>query len=702
MIAEVGIVTTGLAFLAAVYALFAALFGTFFRRDTVVVSARNAALMTFPLLTVSCLVLIAAMINHKFFISYVWQTSSRSTPDFYLITGLWGSQAGSLLFWSWLMSMFTFAALLLNWHSERRLMPFVIVATMATLGFFLILNNFVENPFKRFWETTSGTIKSSLFSPGSGAIVFTPADGQGLNPLLRDIGMVIHPPMLYLGFVGFTIPFAFAFAALATGQLGSDWLRATRRWALVAWLFLSLGLMLGGWWAYHVLGWGGYWGWDPVENSALLPWLTGTAFLHSAIVQEKRGMLKFWNMLLIIVTFLLVVLGTFATRSGVISSVHAFAESQVGRPMFMFLGTAMITSMVLLFWRQGKGELRGADALDSLYSKEFFFLINNWLFLCVAAIVLWGSWSEAFTTILVDLHITKNVINLGPNFYPVPVGICLIFIYLLMGIAPLAAWRRSTAQRLGRAMAIPTGVALLLIAVLYGTGTHKLWALLGYALITFVAVATLTEIGKGVAARHRRGDDYGSAFVKLIARDRHRYGGYFVHLGMVVLGLGVIGSTAFQKTTAQTLNVGDRLKLDNYQLQYNGLYQAQAADGRTMLVARATVYKDGKIVAHIRPRRDLFFTTNPSTGETELQTNMSIPGVYRTLEGDFYVRIEYNEGNTVTFRAYVKPLINFLWSGGVLLILGTLVALWPSRESRRALQPVTVPSGASGAHAGED
>jgi cytochrome c-type biogenesis protein CcmF len=702
MIAEVGIVTTGLALLAAAYALVAALLGVFSRRDALVVSARNAALLTFPLLTVSCLLLITAMVNHKFDISYVWQTSSRETPDFYLITGLWGSQSGSLLFWSWLMSIFTFAALLLNWRSERRLMPYVIVATMATLGFFLILNNFIENPFKRFWMLPDGTVKSAVFAPVAAATVFTPLDGQGLNPLLRHIGMVIHPPMLYLGFVGFTIPFAFAFAALATGQLGSDWLRATRRWALIAWLFLALGLMLGGRWAYDVLGWGGYWGWDPVENAALLPWLTGTAFLHSAIVQEKRGMLKFWNMLLIIITFLLVILGTFATRSGLISSVHAFAESQVGVPMFAFLGLAMLLSIILLAWRQERGDLRGSDALDSLFSKEFFFLINNWLFLSLAAVVLWGSWSEAITTLLVQAGLMKRVINLGPNFYPLPVGFLLIWIYLLMGVAPLAAWRRSTAQRLGRAMLIPTGAALLVIAVLFGTGTQKLWALLGYALITFVAVATLTEIGKGVAARHRRGESYPSALVRLVGRDRHRYGGYFVHLGMVILGLGVIGSQAFQKTTAQTLNVGDRLTLGDYQLQYNGLYQAQAEDGRVMLIARSTIYKDGKIVDHLRPRRDLFYTIDNSTGMSQLQTNMSIPGAHRTLEGDFYARIEYNEGNSVTFRAYWNPLINFVWLGGLILILGTLVALWPSGKPAAITEAVAVRSRLGSVGAGED
>ena len=702
MIAEVGIITTGLAFLAAVYALIAALVGAHLRRDRWVISARNAALMTFPLLSVANLLLIYALLNHEFSIAYVWQTSSHDTPTFYLITGLWGSQAGSLLFWSWLMSGFAFAALLLNWQSERRLMPYVIVVTMTTLGFFLILNNFIENPFERYWAMPDGAVKPALFEPASSMSAYNPADGQGLNPLLRHLGMVLHPPLLYLGFVGFVIPFAFAFAALVTGQLGSGWLHATRRWALIAWLFLSLGLLLGGRWAYDVLGWGGYWGWDPVENAALLPWLTGTAFLHSAVVQEKRGMLKFWNMLLIILTFLLVVLGTFATRSGVVSSVHAFAESEIGRPMFAFLGLAMVSSVGLLAWRQQHGDLRGADDLDSLFSRESMFLLNNWLFLGLTIVVLWGSWAEAITTILVDLGLRSTVINLGPDYYPPVTRWFLVGIYLLMGVAPLAAWRRSTAQRLGRALIVPLALAVAVLVALFVSGTDNLWAAGGYGLVAFAGFATLTEIWKGVRARHGRGENYWQAFSTLVARDRRRYGGYFIHLGMVVLGIGVIGSTAFQDITTQTLEVGERLTLHDYELQHNGLFEAQAEDGRTMIVARTTLFKDGEIVGHVRPRRDVFFTRDPITGRLSPTTNMSIPGTYSTLAADFYVRIEHWEGNRVTFRAYYNPLISFVWLGGVVLILGTMVALWPSRQPGRAAQRVTVPTGARGISAGGD
>jgi cytochrome c-type biogenesis protein CcmF len=694
LIAELGILTTGLAFVAAVYAAGASLLGAYLRHDKLVISARNAALLTFPLLTIACLALVYALLNHEYSIAYVWQTTDNATPGFYLYTALWGSQAGSLLFWSWLMSAFTFAALLLNWQSERRLMPHVIAVSMVTLGFFLILNVFIENPFERYWITPGAAQpETAVLRPAGNAVVFEPTDGTGLNPLLRHIGMVIHPPMLYLGFVGFTIPFAFAFASLATGQLGASWIRATRSWALVAWLFLSLGLLLGGRWAYDVLGWGGYWGWDPVENAALLPWLTGTAFLHSAVVQEKRGMLKFWNMLLIILTYILVILGTFATRSGVVSSVHSFAESEIGRPMFAFLGLSMLISVVMLAWRQERGDLRGSDELDSLVSRESLFLLNNWLFLGLTIVVLWGTWAEAVTTIAVDLGLRDTVINLGPDYFPPVTRPFLIGIYILMGIAPLAAWRRQTMQRLGRSVAIPFALAAALVAFLFATGTDSLWALVGYGLVAFAGFATLTEIWKGVAARHRRGENYWAAFSRLIGRDRHRYGGYFIHLGMVVLGLGVIGSTSFQQIRQETLDVGDRLAIGDYELQHNGLYNATAEDGRQMTIARMTVYKDGEIVDHIRPRRDTFFTFNQQTGNLEPTTNMSIPGTHSTLANDVYAIITFWEGNRVTFRAYLNPLINFIWLGGFILIVGTLVALWPPRKPATAVQPVSVPTG---------
>ncbi len=411
MLAELGIVATAIALVAALFAAAASAYGVVNRQDRWVLSARNATLLTWPLLTIACVALIAAQITGEFNIAYVWSTTNISEPVFYKITALWGGQPGSLMFWAWVMSTFSAAAILFNWHSERRLMPWVIIFTMLTLGFFMVLVVFFENPFARLWLVPSST--------------------QPIKAVFAPIGMVIHPPMLYSGYVGMVIPWAFAMAALASGQLNINWIRATRRWALVAWLFLGLGLILGGRWAYDVLGWGGYWGWDPVENSALLPWLTGTAFLHSVMIQEKRGMLKVWNMLLVILTFLMVMLGTFSTRSGLVASVHSFAESPIGVPMFIFV-VAMVTGCLGLWvWRWQRGDLADDNQLDALVSRESMFVLNNWIFIAISLLILWGIYSPVVTD---ALHLEK--LTLGSEYYNAAIIPLFGAMYLLMGVAP--------------------------------------------------------------------------------------------------------------------------------------------------------------------------------------------------------------------------------------------------------------------------
>ena len=366
MLAEIGLVATFLAFAAAIYAIIASLYGErFAHSEALVLSGRNAVFLTFAFMLVAIGSLATALMTQQYQISYVWSVSSPEMPNFFRFTALWGSQAGSLLFWTFLMSAFAAAAVLLNWKSHRRLMPYAIVYMMAVEVFFLALVLFFENPFARWWiiptnpadaqVVQAGLIPLGAVAPSASSLA---SSAQGLNPLLRHFGMAIHPPMLYLGFVSFVIPFAFAMGALASGDLSSNWIKATRRWALVAWLFLSLGLLLGSRWAYDVLGWGGYWGWDPVENAAFLPWLIGTAFLHSIMIQEKRGMLKVWNMFLVIGAFSAVIFGTFATRSGLVDSVHSFARSDIGYPMFFFWAGMTIVSVYLILWRRSRGELK--------------------------------------------------------------------------------------------------------------------------------------------------------------------------------------------------------------------------------------------------------------------------------------------------------------------------------------------------------
>ncbi len=674
MLAELGIVVSGLALLCAIFGLGASAYGAFNRLDRWIISARNAALLTWPLLTVACLALIAAQVSGEFSIAYVWSTTQTTEPLFFKITALWGGQPGSLMFWAWVMSTFTAAAILFNWRSERRLMPWFVTFTMATLTFFMILVVAYENPFARYWTVPGAKDVIQAALAPAGATLFQPPDGQGLNPLLRHPGMVIHPPMLYSGYVGMVIPWAFAMAALASGQLSANWIRATRRWTLVAWLFLSLGLILGGRWAYDVLGWGGYWGWDPVENAALLPWLTGTAFLHSVMIQEKRGMLKVWNMFLIILTFLLVILGTFSTRSGIVASVHSFAQSPIGTPMLIFVAIMLIGCLGMWAWRWQRGDLASDNQLDALISRESMFVLNNWIFVGIAVMVLWGTYAPVFTELIRDEKIT-----LGAEYYRSVAVPLFGALYVLMGVGPLVAWKKSSIAALGKALRIPVALTALTVIILFVLGTQSPGALFSYGLIVFAGYVTLTEFYRGVRARMSKGENPLVALWKLFGRNRRRYGGYFIHLGVVVIGIGIIGSTVYQQETQEALHPGEKLTLGNMTMVYKDVSQATAIDGRQMVVANVAVYRNGQYVGDVRPRKD-FFGANASP--------MTIAGQYSTLESDFYILLNSWEGDRVTFKVFLNPLVNLVWWGGIILIIGTLIAAWPSPE-RDAVARVT-------------
>ncbi len=697
MLAEIGIVTTTVAFLASIVATGLALYGALNHTKQIIISARNLLVGTFLLLTVACLALVYAQWTGEYSIAYVSNVSSNSQPDALKITALWGSQAGSLLFYSWMLSLFTVAAVLTNWKLQRHLIAWVMVITAGTLAFFLFLNVFYENPFERTWiNPTTDEIEVALFKPDDKVVAYPlhnpefdgPAyshtktvpnpnwvyDGTGLNPLLRHPGMVIHPPMLYLGFTGFVIPFAFGMAALMIGQMDAGWIRSVRRWSLIAWMFLSIGLVLGGRWAYDVLGWGGYWGWDPVENSAFLPWLTGTAFLHSVMIQEKRGMLKGWNMVMIIATYLLVLFGTVATRTGLLSSVHTFAQSPLAIPMGLFLGGSLIGSIVIYLWRGNQGYFKSDHEIEGVLSRESMFLLNNWVFFALTIVVFWGTWAEKITDFMVGLGLRSTVINLGRDYYELPTAVLFLIIYVLMGVAPLVAWRRATAARLGNALQIPLALTSIIVIITLIRGI-SLGVTIGIGIISFAGFATLMEIFKGAEARRRtHGEPYPVGIYKLVQRDRRRYGGYIIHLGVVVMGLGILGSTLFQDVTQPTLSPGESAELGPYTMRFDQVSEAQAIDDRFMVVADVTIFRDGKAIKTVRPRRDFFTSGSP----------MSIAGVHSTIESDFYVLLTFWEGNDVTFRIYHNPLINFVWWGSYLLVFGTLIAAWPDHEPVRA------------------
>ncbi|MGH2583077.1 MAG: heme lyase CcmF/NrfE family subunit [Anaerolineales bacterium] len=674
MVVELGFFALLTAFLLTLYAVFAAVWGQRRSRSQWVASARAATILCFPLLSISALTLIYSLVTLDLNLEYVASVTSRSMPLYLRATALWGGQAGSLLFWSWLMSAFAAAVMLRDWRRDRDMQPWVIAVCVLTLGFFLLLIIFFENPFTRLWQGVTGTVWTAMWQP-PGATAFFPVDGNGLNPLLRHPGMIIHPPMLYLGFVSFVVPFAFAIAALIAGRTDDRWIRITRRWTLWAWLFLALGLLLGSRWAYDVLGWGGYWGWDPVEIAAFMPWLTGTAFLHSVMIQEKRGLFKHWNVLLIILTYDLVIFGTFLTRSGVLTSVHAFAQSAIGPLFFTFISLTLIASLALLTRRWNA--LKSGAEMTSLLSREALFLLNNFLFISILVICFIG---VIFP--LVSEALTGQTVTVGPIFYERATGPIWAALLLLMGVAPLSAWRASTARTLGRAMWKPLIAALALLAALVIGGMRQPGALFAIWLCAFVFFVTLYEFWRGANARRAtRGENLFVALWGLLGRNRRRYGGYIIHIGVILIAIGIIGIEFLQQETQATVSAGESLQLGEYSLEYVSLAEFQAADGRLVDRAVVNIYKNGAFLAELHPRRDYYY---------ESQQAMTIPGMYSTLENDVYVLLvawEPVSARSATFKLEINPLVNWLWLGGLVFVAGTLVAAWPEPEPALLSEP---------------
>jgi cytochrome c-type biogenesis protein CcmF len=677
MIANFGFGVLLISFFVALYSVFAAIYGERNKIPAMVESARRAMLLMWPLLTLTSIVLIYLLVNDHYEVEFVYQVTSRSMPLYLKITAWWGGQAGSLLFWSWLMAAFTSLATLRKWDRDREFLPWVIAVTGITMAFFIGMNVFFENPFARFYQTFDG-VNAYTFKPAAG-ILFTPEDGRGLNPLLRHPGMIIHPPMLYLGFVSYVIPYAFAMAALITGRTDDRWIRVTRRWALWAWLFLSFGLVLGGRWAYDVLGWGGYWGWDPVEIAAFMPWLTGTAFLHSVMIQEKRGMLKHWNMLLIIATYDLVIFGTFLTRSGVLSSVHSFAQSAIGPLFFTFIGLTLIASVALLIHRWSS--LKSETEMTSLLSREALFLLNNLLFMSILVVCFWG----VIFPLISELF-TGQKVTVGPPFYERATAPLFGTLMLLMGVAPLSAWGHSTLKTLGRALWKPTAAALAITVILALTYTQRVGALIGFFLVAFVVLITLYEYWRGARARQRsQGENILTALWKLTGRNRRRYGGYIIHISMMLMAIGILGIEIFQMETQGTLQQGQTIQLGPYELTYREIAQwDDLPSGVNYRRAVLDVYEDGEYLGQLAPRIDYYY---------DAQQNMTIPGQRSTLRDDLYVLLVDWEPATAagaTFKIFVNPLVNWLWLGSFLFLAGVIIAAWPEKETERVPRPARV------------
>lgn len=654
---DIGYFALCLTLVAAGCAIAFSLAGARLQQQSLIRSGENAALAYVALLTLAVAVLWHALFTHNFQVEFVAENSNRAMPTLYTVASLWGGQSGSLLFWGWLLSLYTAAVILFNRRRHRALMPYVVMTLCATGFFFIVLNLFAADPFKK--------------------MPFIPADGRGLNPLLQHPLMAIHPPLLYLGMVGMSVPFAFGIAALITRQLDSAWLLAARRWMLIPWTFLGGGLLLGGKWAYVELGWGGYWGWDPVENSSLIPWLAGTAFLHSIMIQERRGMLKVWNMVLVILTYCLCIFGTFLTRSGIVSSVHAFAKSNVGPFFVVFLGLAILGSAVLLLSRLG--DLRAESRLESFISRETAFLLNNWILLGILFAVMWGTLfpvlSEAFT---------DEKITVGPPFFNqvnVPLALVLLF---LTGAGPLFAWRRTSAQSLKRNFAMPIGVALPAALILLVAGVRDFYALVSLTLCVFVTTCLALEFHRGTVARqHSAGESYLQALYRLVSKSRRRYGGYLVHLAMVLLFLGFTGQ-AFTVEKEFVLHRGESTHISDYTVTFGDVIQSEDAN-MTVATAGIELSRKGEFLCTLLPARNFYKTQEQQTTEVS---------IYSSLREDFYlIMVGTSEDGSTKFQVYINPLINCVWAGGILFVLAALWTMWPTARERKmaALERASVP-----------
>lgn len=631
----------------AVYTCCVAVLGALQKSTRLIASAKRGVLAVAFFLVLASAALIVSFLSHDFGVSYVAQHSSLAMPWYFTTAAFYGGQEGSLLYWALMLSVFSAIFVLTARRIAPMLAPYVMATLMVIETFLLIVLITVSSPFVR--------------------LPVAPPDGVGLNPLLMDPGMLIHPPMLLMGYMSFSIPFAFAVAAMITGKLDSAWLRSIRRWMLASWSIQTAGLVLGAWWAYHVLGWGGYWGWDPVENAALLPWLTATAFLHSTMVQERRGMLKVWNLVLVVASFTLAIFGTFEVRSGIISSVHSFAYSDIGVYFLVFLVIIIVVSTGLFLYRLPK--LRPEQEFDSVVSREGIFLLNNLLLVGIAFATLWGTIFP-----LISAALRRETMTVGPPFYESVNGPIFIVLILAMGVGPLLAWRRTSNRALWRNLAVPALATALCAAVLPLAGVRDIWANVGFAVCTFTAGAIFYELWRGMLVRHRHGEAYLLALYMLIKRYRQRYGGYIVHLGLVMLAVGVIGSHFFQVQQVNTLKAGQQMQVAGYTLKYIGNIE-ETGPGTDTVRSIVQIWQDDQYQGFIYPGRIFYQNFGNQPASLISITTFGLTDVYVLLA-------DWNGASQATIRVFINPLTSLVWYGGALMLIGGVICWWPEQRRR--------------------
>ena len=642
------LVTLGLS----IYALVAGAYAAHNGRRRLAQSAQNALVASFVTTAVAAAVLLSALLRNDFSFAYVARTTSQALPTPYTISAFWGGQEGSLLLWLLVLTGFGAAAVSLNRRWARDLIVWVVPVFAGVATFFAFLVVAVASPF---------------------ATQPAPADGAGMTPSLQNPYMLAHPPLLYLGYVGLTVPFSFAMGALLSGKLDERWLIATRRWTLFAWAALGIGQLLGSHWAYVEVGWGGYYAWDPVENAALMPWLAATAFLHSVMIQEKRGMLKVWNVLLVILAFSLSLFGTFLTRSGVVNSIHSFTESSIGPWFLGFIAVSVAVSLALVFWR--RPQLRSPTKLESPVSREAAFLYNNLLLLALCLAILWG-----VVYPMLSEAVRGEAVVLGRSYYDFFLRAFGLPLLLLMGIGPLIAWRRASLRSLATTFRIPTLVAVVTGVVLLFVGAgSSIPGLVAYTFSAFVLATIVLEFVRGTRARKALGaTSWPSAFSSLISRNRRRYGGYIVHAAIVLFAIGVAGSSAFDSVAEAKLTKGESMRIGDYTLEYRSLQERTGANATEIRATLGVRWGD-------RDLGTLQAGKNAYTIEQQVSNEVGIRSDRLTGEDLFVIAEQIDPDGSVYCRVFVKPLVNLIWLAGLVFLVGSLITLWPDRREQRRL-----------------
>ena len=649
--ASLGAIGLCIALVLSSYSVIGSFLGKSIKISALEESARRAVYVLLLVVFVSTVSLVTAFINRDFQVAYVAAHSNLAMPNIYTWVAFYAGNEGSLLFIALALAVLSSIAIRLAPARSRETLAYTVGILMLVETFFLAVMIFMANPFD--------------------TLPLTPSDGEGINPLLTHFGMFFHPPALMSGLIGLTIPFAFAMASLIGKQNNDEWVDAGRAWGIISWVLLASGLLLGSWWAYTILGWGGFWFWDPVENAAFMPWLALTAFIHSIMVQKRRGMFRMWNIVLINVAFALALYGMFMNRGGPVPSVHSFGASDLGLVFLSFLAAGILIPFLIFFWRFNS--LKSAQSLDSMLSREAAFLMNNLLFLGIAFVTLWGTVYP-----LISKLGSGEEITVARPFYDQVNGPLMLLLILLMGIGPLIPWRQANLASIKSALLFPTIVGIIVIILLAVCGIQKAIPLIGFGLCSTVLTGILTEWVRGTKARHRSSQEiYPIAFVKLVLANRPRYGGYIVHLAVIMVAFGVIGSSFFELQRDVVLAPGETYEIDNYKIKYIETNPIVKSD-RTEFISAIEVDRNGEYLTTITAKRSFYPSFNMAS---------TLAGIRSTPVEDLYIVPSENlPDGSVGFRILINPLMWWMWVGGPVMILGTVIALWPQQIRQNTMR----------------